>query len=76
MEEYDSEVPEPVKASVRSLLGSELHNYSLVSKNYFKKINNGKTKEYYEVNIVNKNDKKDRKTLVLAPDGTVLKTRG
>lgn len=72
-----SKVPAAVKESVKSMLGGDNYkNYTLLSKEYYKKVDHDKQKEYYEIRIANKNDKSDKKTITLAPDGTILKEKG
>lgn len=75
-EEHVSKVPGAVKNSVKQALGSSYKDYSVLSKNYYKKVNHEKRSEYYEVKVVNRYNKKDKKTLMVAPDGKTLKEKG
>lgn len=72
-EEYDTKLPDAVKASIKKLLGDNYKDYTALSKTHYKLVDNQNHKEYYEVTVVNKNDKNNKKMITLAPDGTVIK---
>jgi hypothetical protein len=65
------ELPAAIKTSLTKLSES-YPGYKIVSKNYYKKLNYSKSKEYYEV--VAKKDK-ETKTLYYDPDGTLVKVK-
>lgn len=70
-EEKLDKLPEPIRNSLKNL--SESHpGYKVTSKNYFKKTNYSKSKEYYEVTATNG---KETKKLYYSADGTILKVK-
>jgi len=75
-EEYDASVPQAVKTALINHVGKNYKDYQVTSKNYYKRVNNDNHKEYYEVKAVNKKNKNDTKMFRVAPDGTILKSKG
>ena len=71
MQQSEADLPEPIKAHIKSL-SKEHPGYTLVSKKYYKNQNYTKSKEYYEV--IAKKDKV-KKTLYYSPDGTLVKIK-
>jgi hypothetical protein len=74
-EEYDTQLPQAVKDTIKRMLGADYVNYKLVSKTHYKKENKQKKKEYYEVLIVSKTNKDDKKTFIVSPTGTIMKEK-
>jgi len=72
-EEYDTKLPAPVEATIKSLAADKYKDYKLHSKTHFKQENYGKSKNYYKIVGVSKTNSKDKKTITIAPDGTVIK---
>ena len=72
-EERDSELPEAVVNAVKALAAEKYKDYKLLSKAHYKQVNHNNSKDYYEIIGVNKTNPKDKKKIVLTPDGTVLK---
>jgi hypothetical protein len=75
-EEYNTKFPEPVKATVDNLIADKYKGYQVLSKTHYKKVNYSKKSEFYEVVLVNKANKKDKKTLEISPEGQVIKEKG
>jgi hypothetical protein len=71
-EETDANLPDAVKTSLKNLAGTNYKDYDLLSKKYYKRVNNNTHKEYYEVVAVKKGTN-EKKTVTLNADGTVLK---
>ena len=71
MEQKLDDLPEPIRNSLMNLSQS-YPGYKVKSKNYFKKTNYSKSKEYYEVTASNG---KETKKLYYAADGTILKVK-
>jgi len=74
-QEKETLLPEAVKTSLLNLKNTDYKDYILYSKDYFKEVNQGKQKEYYQVVAVNKTNEKDKKTVILDPTGKVLKVK-
>ena len=72
-EEHDAALPQPVVDAVMSLASDKYKDYKLLSKAHYKQVNYNKSKDYYEIIGVNKTNPKDKKKIVLTPDGKVLK---
>jgi len=71
MEQKVDKLPEPIKASIKTL--SQDHpDYKIVSKTFYKNVDNNTNEEYYE--ILAKNGKDDKK-LYYKPDGTLIKIK-
>jgi hypothetical protein len=71
-QENGAKLPAAVKASLQHLAGDNAKNYTVVSRTYFKRVDHKWQREYYEVTAVNNKDKKDRKTITVASDGTII----
>ena len=71
-EETDAHLPEAVKASIMQLKGDKYKDYMLLSKKYYKTVDNDKHNEYYEI-IGIKNGSNEKKKIILDANGTVLK---
>ena len=69
MEQKLDDLPEPIRNSLKNLSQS-YPGYKVTSKNYYKKTNYSKSKEYYEVTASNG---KETKKVYYAADGTILK---
>jgi hypothetical protein len=72
-EEQDTELPEAVVNAVKALASQKYKDYRLLSKAHYKQVNHNKSKDYYEIIGIHKTNPKDKKKIVLSPDGTVLK---
>jgi len=72
-EEHDTQLPQPVIDAVMAMAADKYKDYKLLSKAHYKQVNYNKSNEYYEIIGVNKTNPKDKKKIVLAPDGKVLK---
>jgi len=74
-QEKETQLPEAVKTSLMQLKTTAYKDYILYSKEYFKEVNQDKSKEYYQIVAVNKTNEKDKKTVILDPTGKVLKVK-
>jgi hypothetical protein len=73
-QETDANLPEAVKASIKQLAATpEYKDYKLYSKKYYKQVDQGKMKEYYEIVGISKTDGKTTKMITMDPTGKVLK---
>jgi hypothetical protein len=72
LEEKEAQLPDAVLNAIKNI-SVDHPGYKIVSKTYFKNIDYGTQKEYYEV-VAEKDGTK--KTVVFAPDGTVKKIKG
>ena len=72
-EEHDTQLPEAVVTAVKALAADKYKDYTLLSKAHFKQVNYNKQKDYYEIIGVNKTNPKDKKKIVVTPDGKILK---
>jgi len=66
-------LPEPVVTSLKAI-AKDYPGYKVVSKNYYKKQNYSKSKEYYEV-TANKNGKEEKR-FYYSPEGELIKVKG
>ncbi len=71
-EETDAHLPDAVKTSLKNLAGDTYKDWNVMSKKYYKNVNNNTHKEYYEVVAVKKGTN-EKKTITLDADGTVIK---
>ena len=71
MEQKVDKLPEPIKMSIETLK-KDHPDYKVVSKTFYKNIDNNSNEEYYE--ILAKNGKDDKK-LYYKPDGTLIKIK-
>jgi hypothetical protein len=71
-QENGTKLPAAVKTSLQHLAGDNAKNYTVVSRTYFKRVDHKGQREYYEVTAVNNKNKKDRKTITVASDGTII----
>ena len=72
-EETEANLPAAVTTAIKQLAASDYKEYKLYSKKYFKQVNQGKMKEYYEITGVKKTDAKAKKTITMDATGKVLK---
>ena len=72
VQEEVEQLPEAIVTSLKNV-GKDHPGYKVVSKTYYKNQNYNKSKEYYEI-VAEKG--KERKTLIYAPDGTLVKVKG
>lgn len=72
-EETDAHLPDAVKSSLMNLKGTDKYkDYTLLSKKFYKTVDNDKQKEYYEI-VALKNGSTEKKKVTLDASGTVLK---
>ena len=69
-------LPTAVISSIKKLAGDKYKEYDIISETYYKTVNYSKSKEYYEIKAINKANKKIVKTIIMAPDGTLIKVKG
>lgn len=73
-QETDANLPEAVKTSIKHLASTpDYKDYKLYSKKYYKQVDQGKMKEYYEIVGISKTDNKTKKMITMDPTGKVLK---
>jgi hypothetical protein len=72
-EETEAHLPDAVTAAIKQLGATDYKEYKLYSKKYFKTVNEGKTKEYYEITGIKISDNKTKKTITMDATGKVLK---
>jgi hypothetical protein len=72
-EETEANLPDAVTTAIKTLGATDYKDYQLFSKKYFKTVQQGKHKEYYEITGINKNDNKTKKMITMDPTGKVLK---
>jgi len=72
-EETEAQLPEAVTTAIKTLGATDYKDYKLYSKKYFKQVNQGKEKEYYEITGISKTDNKSKKMITMDPTGKVLK---
>lgn len=74
-EQYGANLPSAVKTSLKQLAGTDYKDYTIVSRTFYRRRNEDKKTEYYEVKAVKKSDSKVTKTVILDPTGKVIKVR-
>ena len=72
-EETEAHLPEAVTTAIKQLGATDYKEYRLYSKKYFKTVQEGKMKEYYEITGINKSDNKTKKMITMDATGKVLK---
>jgi hypothetical protein len=72
-EETEANLPEAVTTAIKTLAATDYKDYKLYSKKYFKQVNQGKLKEYYEITGISKTDNTSKKMITMDPTGKVLK---
>ena len=72
-EETEAHLPEAVTTAIKTLGVTDYKDYKLYSKKYFKQVNQGKAKEYYEITGISKTDNTSKKMITMDPTGKVLK---
>jgi hypothetical protein len=72
-EETEANLPDAVTAAIKQLGATDYKEYKLYSKKYFKTVQEGKTKEYYEITGIKISDNKTKKTITMDATGKVLK---
>src|SRR5436190_7829318 len=66
-EEAEAQLPGAVTTAIKTLGASDYKDYTLYSKKYFKTVQQGKMKEYYEITGISKTDNKTKKTITMDP---------
>jgi len=74
-EETEAHLPEAVTTAIKQLGATEYVEYKLYSKKYFKTVQEGKMKEYYEITGIKISDNKTKKTITMDATGKVLKVK-
>jgi len=74
-QENGATLPEAAKASLKKHAGDDYKNYTLISKTYFKTVDYGTHKNYYEVVAVSKTDPSKKKTVTLDEAGNIVKVK-
>jgi len=72
-QENDAKLPEAVTAAIKQLGATDYKDYKLYSKKYFKQVDQGKMKEYYEITGIKKSDNKTKKVITMDATGKVIK---
>jgi len=74
-QETEANLPESVTTAIKQLGANDYKDYKLYSKKYFKQVNQGKMKEYYEITGISKSDNKTKKVITMDPTGKVIKVK-
>jgi len=74
-EETEAHLPEAVTTAIKQLGATDYVEYKLYSKKYFKTVQEGKMKEYYEITGIKISDNKTKKTITMDATGKVLKVK-
>ena len=72
-EETEANLPYAVTTAIKQLGATDYKEYKLYSKKYFKTVQEGKMKDYYEITGIKTSDNKTKKTITMDATGKVLK---
>lgn len=74
-EQYGATLPDPAKEALTKLAGKEYNNYTVQSRTYYRTVDYGKNKSYYQVLAVNKKNPKIKKMITVDGAGKVIKVK-